>query len=195
MLDNNLHLNVTYDAFFTVSSVINQFIFRKVQSKDPSALSSLIHLKPEDGIYSAQRCAEIVYSNLEIAVGILGSDPKVKNSFIDHAIRYVDEHYFENINLDIVAQVLGCSPNHLSRTFNLKSSVSFTDYLNGKRVTYAKEKLLSTSLNLQEIAGQCGFSSANQLIRVFEKYEGVTPNAYRKRNPVRQGKNVNSSMD
>jgi len=188
VLEHNWGNNITYGAFSSVCMVINQYLFRLLHNKDEQAQSRLIRIKWENDIYSAQRYMEVIFSNLDVAADILGNAQKASVSFIDQAIEYVNAHFNEGINLDSVAQVLGYSPNHLSRNFRMKSGIGFTDYLNGKRVAYAKDLLISTRMNLQDLAEKCGFSSANQLIRVFEKYEGITPNEYRKLERIKQVK-------
>lgn len=49
----------------------------------------------------------------------------------------------------------------------------------------ARSLLETTSMDLTQIADECGFSDDNYLIRVFRKHYGITPGAYRKK--ARQG--------
>ena len=52
-------------------------------------------------------------------------------------------------------------------------------YLNQLRVDQSAEMLKSTSLNIQEIADQCGFHSSQYFATQFKKFHKVSPNKYR----------------
>lgn len=192
ILDLNYQNNVTYEAYLSACVVINRFVGRIVQGKDAVAFSDLIKINPTSYVYTTLRCREIVLSNLVVAAQI--SARKNTASVIDQVLDYVNEHFREDINLSSVALVLGYTPNHLSRCFKQNRGINFTDYLNSRRVAFAREQLITTSDNLNRIAEACGFHSSNLLIRAFEKYEGITPGEFRK-NMRQQRKNSLSNSE
>ena len=51
---------------------------------------------------------------------------------------------------------------------------------NTTRLTEAKKLLNETELGISEIASKVGYYSGWTLARVFKRYEGITPTAYRK---------------
>lgn len=57
--------------------------------------------------------------------------------------------------------------------------MTVTDYINRIRVNRATGLLRKTSLSIQQVAEQCGFSDGNYFSRIFRKFENVTPNEYR----------------
>ncbi len=179
ILDRNYQDNVTYEAYLSACVVINQFVGRIVQSKDEIAFADLIKINPTSYVYTSLRCREIVLSNLSVAAQLTAHDTSV--SVVDQVTDYVNEHFREDINLASVAMVLGYTPNHLSRCFKQNKGINFTDYLNSRRVAFAREQLLTTSENLNHIAEVSGFHNSNLLIRAFEKYEGITPGEFRRK--------------
>ena len=60
------------------------------------------------------------------------------------------------------------------------SGLSFIDYLNRLRTDEAKTLLSTTERSVRDIAADVGYDSDKNFIRVFKKYEGVTPGQYRK---------------
>ena len=54
-------------------------------------------------------------------------------------------------------------------------------YLTDIRLNQAKELLISSSLNVGEIAAIVGYENALYFSRVFRKYAGLSPSAYRSR--------------
>ncbi|MBQ9198072.1 MAG: helix-turn-helix transcriptional regulator [Clostridia bacterium] len=95
-------------------------------------------------------------------------------------LNYIDFHYMEPINLDGLATRFVINKNYLSSRFHKEVGVTVTDYINKTRIRQAEEKLAKTTLSMQAIAEQCGFSDANYFTRTFKKINGISPNEYRK---------------
>lgn len=58
--------------------------------------------------------------------------------------------------------------------------MTFGDYLTKVRIDKAKELLLSTPLNVTEIAFEVGFNNSNYFSSLFKKTVGVAATTYRK---------------
>ena len=86
-----------------------------------------------------------------------------------------------NLCVSAIAQQLQLSPSYLSRYFKQQVGVGLLDYLHQYRIEAVK-KLIDEQPDLPTgvIAEQTGFYNAAALIRIFKKYEGVTPGQYRK---------------
>ena len=69
--------------------------------------------------------------------------------------------------------------------------MSISDFLAKVRIQMAKEQLRSTDHNIRMIAEECGFLSSNVFIRVFKKWEGITPGAYREQEAARAKESAN----
>ena len=180
ILDRNYRKNVAYKAYLSACVTISRFVGRLVQSKNESISADLIQISPSNYVYTAERCREIVLSNLSVASKLL-AQTNVSASIGEQITSYVNEHFHEDINLASVANELGYTPNYISRYYKQANGINFTDYLNSRRVAFACELLASTSKNLNRIAEMSGFRSSNFFIKVFKKYEGVTPGEYRRR--------------
>lgn len=94
---------------------------------------------------------------------------------------YIDEHFTENLSLDVLSKQFGISRYSLSRIFTDKLNTSFPYYVNAKRLEYAKDLLCSTSLSVTRIAMDAGFGSSRTFFREFKAYFLATPNEYRKK--------------
>ena len=86
-----------------------------------------------------------------------------------------------NLCVSAIAQQLQLNPSYLSRYFKQQVEVGLLDYLHQYRIEAVK-KLIDEQPDLPTgvIAEQTGFYNAAALIRIFKKYEGVTPGQYRK---------------
>jgi len=93
--------------------------------------------------------------------------------------KYLDEHYREQISLDMLSKLYGVSKFYLCREFKDRYTYSILNYITTMRLNYAKELLRFTSHSIQEIATLCGIMDANYFNKVFKKTEGITPTDYR----------------
>ena len=96
-------------------------------------------------------------------------------------VKYVHEHYAENLSLGEVAEQFHFSEAHLSRLFRQQTGLTFSQYYAGIRIDHAVAELLSSRTPIAEIAVQNGFSDARAFVSAFKKRYGVLPSDYRSR--------------
>ena len=88
---------------------------------------------------------------------------------------------YNNINLNIshIANELELNSTYISRVFAANTGDGLLNYINKYRVEKAKELLKNPDLVIETIAAMTGFNNGNSFIRVFKKYELITPGQYR----------------
>ena len=102
----------------------------------------------------------------------------------DHVERckdYVRKHYREKLYLDEIAGSLGLSPGYLSKLFKKETGMCLQDYINEERVVRAANLLVYSELPLAEIADYVHFPNQSYFGKIFKKYKGMTPRAWRER--------------
>lgn len=97
---------------------------------------------------------------------------------VEKVMSYIEEHYMEDISLDLCADLEFTSPKSLSADFKRFAGMNFIDYVTQYRVTKAKELLRETDMKINEIAESVGYQPS-YFIRIFKKAEGLTPGQYR----------------
>lgn len=107
------------------------------------------------------------------------------SSLIQTCLDYIDFHYMEDLSLDLMAKLCSVTNTYLSSLFKKEVSMTLTDYINGTRIRQSLVLLNTTSLSIQEIALQCGFSDSNYFTRTFKKFQGQSPKGYRE--TIRRG--------
>lgn len=95
-------------------------------------------------------------------------------------VRYMDEHYMENLTLAQVAKTEFISANYLSHLFRSYLNTSFVQYLRMLRLKHAYSDLVNTDRSITEIAMRHGFSSSTAFIQYFREIYGKTPAKFRK---------------
>lgn len=95
------------------------------------------------------------------------------------AVAYVAEHYGDQISRSDLAVALGVSENYLTDLFHREMGVSLWTYLNRYRVTQAKDLLVTSEAKITDIALRVGFNDPAYFSRVFRRYTGRSPKAFR----------------
>ena len=118
-----------------------------------------------------------------LAAYIAGSadqSPQRLPSFVRNVCAYVNAHYSEPCDLDLLSEVAGVSKGHLTCEFRKNLGVSPVRYLWAQRTKMAAEAIKTTSLGLVEIAERCGFQSHFHLSREVKAITGFSPRELRK---------------
>jgi len=105
-----------------------------------------------------------------------------KKKMIEEVKKYIDENYSEHITLDTLSQILYINPSYLSRLFSEIEKCGFSEYLSKVRIEKAKQYLTSRKYKVNEISEKVGYRSVKHFLRMFRKFEGMTPSEYRERN-------------
>jgi AraC-like DNA-binding protein len=97
---------------------------------------------------------------------------------VDLVRQFIDQHFTEKINSDMIAKELAMSRQTLYRLFQ-KGVSSPAQYVIQKRIEFAKRLILETGDSLQDIAYKTGYSDYSSFFTVFKKNVGVAPNEFR----------------
>lgn len=101
---------------------------------------------------------------------------------IERACHYIYSHYQEDIRLDDIACCAGMDKTALCRRFKKTTGCTIFQYVIRKRIEQACHLLLTTTLNISQIAWQCGFNSFSRFSSSFKRQTGMTPGEYRSHN-------------
>lgn len=97
-------------------------------------------------------------------------------------LNYLDLHFREpELSQVQVADAFRISTYTLSRLFKNQVGIGFAEYVNTRRLEYAKILLQTTALPIKEIAAQCGYASESYFGRIFKATFGVSPSAFKDR--------------
>jgi len=97
---------------------------------------------------------------------------------------YIDQHYKENITLDLLAEKVSINKYYMAHAFKQEYGVSPINYMIACRIREGKRLLAETDISLSQIAAVLGFSSSSYFSQRFRSAEGISPTEYRKANQV-----------
>jgi len=88
------------------------------------------------------------------------------------------------------AELLYITPNHLNALCNDFLGISAGTLIRERVILEAKRLLINRDLMVAEIAEKLNFADQSYFIKFFKKYEGITPEKFRKSNISTHGTNV-----
>lgn len=106
----------------------------------------------------------------------------------DRIMRFIHEHWQEEISIEIIAKREYISTGYLSRFFRDNMGMTFTEYLTDLRLQHAVRELERSQDTVTQIALSNGFRNVNSFIHYFKLHYGMTPGQFRERSgaPSRQ---------
>ncbi len=91
----------------------------------------------------------------------------------------LEARYLEPVRLAELADEVDVHPVHLSRAFHQRLGITLTAYVRERRLEWASERLLRTSLPASRIAVEAGFRDHVRFARAFKQATGKSPREFR----------------
>jgi len=91
---------------------------------------------------------------------------------------WILEHLKEDLRVERLAQRAAMSPRNFARVFTEEVGMTPARYVEELRLEAAKRRLENRDDSIERIAADCGFGSAVNLRRVFQRQLGIGPRDY-----------------
>ncbi|HEY0938394.1 MAG TPA: AraC family transcriptional regulator [Trebonia sp.] len=102
------------------------------------------------------------------------------NTAVEQAIQFICESYEEPLSLADIANKAIMSRFHFCRLFKQHTGITPGRFLSAVRIYHAKRMLLTTSLNITEIAFAVGYNSLGSFSNHFADSVGISPGRFRR---------------
>ncbi|MCV3763177.1 AraC family transcriptional regulator [Companilactobacillus farciminis] len=101
------------------------------------------------------------------------------NASIISAIEYIDNNLDKRLTLDQVSSKVYLSDYYFSKLFKRETGLSFSVYLNARKIQKAMILLKESDKSINDISDTLGFTRLSYFSQTFKKYTGVAPTKYR----------------
>ena len=98
---------------------------------------------------------------------------------INNVIEYIEQNISERLTLQSIAQQFYLSEFHFSRLFKIVTGTSVKQYILGRKLALAAEKLKDSKNTITDVVYELGFEYPEVFSRNFKKWFGVAPAIYR----------------
>ena len=123
-------------------------------------------------------------SELSEKIDAHGNAEKISLSKHDKDLALILEHMHNSISLQYsvadYAKKINMSPSYFAHVFKKKIGVSPIQYRNSLRLNCAKQLLLNSTMSIEEIAYEVGYSNVSIFSKKFKEATKLSPLNYRK---------------
>ena len=136
-----------------------------------------------DNLHNGEKCSLLIYNAVLAAKEIFGGKQEENNTgnlIADNAVRYINEHYGDDITLNELACLSGVSPQYFDRVFRERLNMRPMEYIARVKISKAKSMLLDCDMSVTQLSKSLGYTSPTYFGIVFKKYEGISPSEFRK---------------
>ncbi len=99
------------------------------------------------------------------------------SSLIKH---WIDQNYQKNLNIKEIAKIFGYNSHYLTTLYRENTGFTLIEYIHKLKLDKSKHLLRNSSLSIKDIAYESGFDSDKYFMKLFKKFEEITPSEYRK---------------
>lgn len=192
-LDSTL-FDSSYMRLFSISDLPFCFHLRAEQPEAVSMFESMATIRREFQNREPGFDMTIMVQLLNMLVTYLRSYPpemvhslSAKREFtkqneedIQRAVKYIDEHFREDLTIPQLATIANMSPSYYSKMFRCIQGYPTWNYIISCRIFYAQDLLRNTDLSITNIASQCGFNDYANFTRQFKRLTNASPSAFRR---------------
>lgn len=156
-----------FDEF--IKNCISTDIRKLVSAFPQSRLSTHYH--------SAQKLANLLNYMLFEVLDV--TSLKSNNEHVIKILRYIEENITENLSLQMISNKINLTKEYTSYIFKKEMNKSLTNYINERKMLYAKKLILNREMSLSDIASHLGYSNYNYFSRLFKKHFNISPISFK----------------
>lgn len=97
-------------------------------------------------------------------------------------LQYIQTNIYQpdRIRAEYISQHFGISETYLGRYFKKHVNETMQQYIINYKLKLIEHRLLHSNMRMNEIADELGFTDKSHLNRIFKKYKGINPGAFKK---------------
>lgn len=105
--------------------------------------------------------------------------PYAPDKLVSSVVEWIRVHAADSLTASGIANQFGYNRDYLSRLFKRTMGMNLQEYIRMQKMAKAKSLLAGSNRTVKQIAHDVGFPDEKYFIRLFRKYEHLTPTGYR----------------
>lgn len=146
-------------------------------------LGQMLRILAEGGVYQEAELGRLYYELVLLLMHHFAVEmPGGAGTRAEQFVRYLEEHYNEELSLQQISEVFHMAPQYFSRQFRKETGQTFYHRLIAVRLRHAKQDMLESDAPLLRLAMSNGFANLESFYRYFQEDTGKTPQEWRAEN-------------
>ena len=174
--------DVDRNFLMKLHSRISELILRKVAEEKISTNDIFDqNYSYYDFMYSfddTEKFKEMISKVLEKIRRLMGRE---EQNPVERVVSYIRENIEKDISVGVLADLIGVTPEYLSRVFKKVKGVSLKKYIINEKIEAAKILLTTTTLPVTLISENVGYGNYSNFTYTFHQIVGCTPTEYRQK--------------
>lgn len=96
-------------------------------------------------------------------------------------LTYVENHLTDRIQVEEVCKLANMSYYYFVKFFKKSIGLSFTEYVNYRKIKWAERILLTKDLSISEVGERIGMPNMAHFYKMFRKYNNCSPKEFQKK--------------
>lgn len=147
---------------------------------NPPTFSRYVAESNKMSFHSLIETQGILYQLMSRFIVNLKNKATDKDIRINNCLQYIHENTDKDISIKELSDIACISENHLIRLFKKEVESTPLKYINSKKIEKAQLLLLTTDMNIRDVALELSIDNISYFNRIFKEYTGKTPGEYRK---------------
>ncbi|MRN55994.1 helix-turn-helix domain-containing protein [Paenibacillus sp. LC-T2] len=144
------------------------------------ACDTLLEMKHELQTLLNKVCA---FAAIKLESNVSHERAESLRDLVTKVTTHIEEQYSNsNLSVNLIGEHFDLKGSYLSKLFKNQTGEGVLDYINKYRIEQAKRMMGSKQDSISDIAKLVGYNEAATFIRVFKKYEGITPGKFKEMN-------------
>ncbi|HDP34871.1 MAG TPA: helix-turn-helix domain-containing protein [Candidatus Hydrogenedentes bacterium] len=132
-------------------------------------------------VHSLTEPAQMLKAAMRVLRTVRMNDNRRMPSYLPELVDIVHRKYRDDLKLAPLAKEFGVAASSVTRALECRINATFTGYLGRVRIEQARRLLRTTTLTATQIGPRVGIHDQSNFGKMFHRYAGMTPGAYRSR--------------
>ena len=100
---------------------------------------------------------------------------------LNKILRHIERNLQNELDISALASLVSVSPFYLQKGFQIMTGYSLGEYIRGRRLYEAAQRLLGTDEKIIDVALDFGYETPESFTKAFVRFHGATPSDVRRR--------------
>lgn len=113
--------------------------------------------------------------------GLLANQDRVERIRLKPVLDFVEAHIDDRIAVEDASRLANMSYYYFVKFFKKIMGLSFTEYVNFRKIKRAEQLLLTRDLSVSEVGDQIGMANMAHFYKMFKRFNGCSPKEFQRK--------------